>query len=139
MLLTIIAPLLFSSVFYTETLKYWPEETQQTHIEKESHSPKDHTILSSTRDGVYGYNCVSTVRVYRPDAPQVNASEYPVSTSTASVGAVGKMLYASGVWHVFYVLEVLEDTLRIVDGNYDEGFVTVRMIPKHDARIAGYL
>ena len=139
MILTLIAPLLFSSVFYTETLKDWPEETQQTHIEKETHSPKDHTILSSTRDSVHGFNCVSTVRVYRPDAPSVNASAYPVSTSTASVGAVGKMLYASGVWHVFYVLEVLEDALRIVDGNYDEGFVTVRMIPKYDARIVGYL
>lgn len=138
MILTLIAPLLFSSVFYTETLKDWPEETHQTHIEKEAHSPKDHTILSSTSDSVHGFNCVSTVRVYRPDAPSINASAYPVSTTTPSVGAIGKIRYNNGVWHVFYVLEVGEDTLKIVDSNYDSGYVTIRVIPKDDVRIYGY-
>lgn len=139
MLLAIILPLWYSSVLapvIPET--YSTAETPQVHIEKEFHTPKDHTILSSTPDAVYGSNCVSLVRVYRPDAPGVNASEYPVATTTPSVGAIGKIRYNNGVWHVFYVLEALESTLKIVDGNYDEGFVTVRVIPRYDARIAGY-
>ena len=134
MLLQLIFPLLFSSAIYTETpVTVAPVETQQLHKEVQ----KDHTVIKSEPDAVHGANCVSLVRQYRPDAPSINASEYPVSTTTHRVGAIGKMHYGD-VWHVYYTLEVRDDTLKIVDGNYDNGYVTVRVIPRNDSRIVGY-
>jgi len=136
--LPITLPLLYLAYLPLAQHVLIEEQREQVHIEKEVHSPKDHTILSSTRDDVYGDSCVSLVRVYRPDAPNVNASDYPISTTTPSVGAIGKIRYNNGVWHVFYTLEVGADTLKVVDGNYDEGFVTVRVIPRNDARVVGF-
>ena len=138
MLLATIIPLWFSSVLLPVIpATYSIAETPQAN--KEEVRIKDTTVIISEPDAVYGYSCVRLVRRYRPDAPSVNASDYPVSTTTVSVGSIGKMVYHSTVWHVFYVLEVHEDTLRIVDSNYDTGYVTVRVIPRHDPRIVGYL
>lgn len=138
-ILPIIFVLSYAEMIPIDNALMEAEAKREDHIEKEIHSPKDHTILSSTKDNVHGYNCVSLVRVYHPDAPSINASDYPVSTTTATVGAIGKIRYHNGVWHVFHVLEVGADTLKVVDGNYEEGFVTVRVIPRSDPRIVGYL
>jgi hypothetical protein len=99
---------------------------------------KDATVVHSELDDFYGTNCVSLVKRYREDAPFVDASRYPITTTAASRGAIGKMVYKDGTWHVFYVLEIHDDILRIVDGNYDKGYVTVRIIPRYDGRIVGY-
>lgn len=107
--------------------------------EKEEHRKKDPSILTSEPDPLYGYNCVSLVRRYVPNAPGTDAALYPVTQKDPVVGAIGKMYYDhSGLWHVFYVLEVHDSTLTIVDGNYDEGYVTVRTIPRYDPRVLGY-
>lgn len=113
-------------------------EAKREVVHKEEVRLKDTTVIHSEPDAVLGRNCVATVRHYRPDAPSMNAIDYPISTTTPSVGAIGKMHYGA-VGHVFYTLEVREDTLKIVDGGYDYGYITVRVIPKNDPRIFGYL
>jgi hypothetical protein len=139
MLLSLIAPLLFSSALYTAPPPTKATvETQEVH--KEVHRPKDPTILSSVYDATLGYNCVELVRTYRHDIPSMDASQAIVRTHTAIVGAVGKMYYGnSGLWHLFYVKEVHDETLVIVDGNYDEGYITTRVVPRYDPRYEGYL
>lgn len=129
MLIEFIAPLLFSSVLITTTV-----ETQQ--IQK---GPlKDHTVIHSYPDDVLGRNCVAYVRSVRPDAPNINASDYPVSTTTPFVGAIGKQYFPRNrLWHVFIVLEVRGEMLLIQDGHYDDTYVTVRLIPKNN--VVGYL
>lgn len=113
------------------------EQREEIHS-KEVHTPKDPTILSSEPDPILGTNCVAYVRSVRPDAPSMNASDYPVSTTTPFVGAIGKEYYArSGLWHVFYVVAVDGDWLTVRDGNYDSGFITTRRI--QSVAVIGYL
>jgi hypothetical protein len=139
MLLSLIGPLLFSSALFQSDLTLpVTVETQQPH--KESHKIHDPTIIKSVPDAVLGYNCVKLARAYRPDLPQIDASQVTVATTTAYVGAVGKMYYPkSSLWHLFYTLKVWNTHILIVDSNYDEGYVTTRVIPRHDPRIEGYL
>lgn len=137
MILSLIAPLLYSSVLFTAPPRTpAPVETQEVHI-KESHKKNDPTILHSVYDAELGYNCVSLVRKYRHDLGPFDASQLIVATTTPSPGAVGKMYYAnSGLWHVFLVLAVRGDTLLILDSNYDAGFITTRVIDRDS--VVGY-
>lgn len=134
MLLSIIAPLLFSSaLFQIDLTPPVPVETQQVH--KNSNNP---TILSSEYNAELGANCVSFVRSMRPDAPAINASEYPVATTTPFIGAIGKEYYPKkGLWHVFIVVDIVGDYLIIQEGNYVKYQITTRVVRKD--RIVGYL
>lgn len=135
MILSLALPILFSSALYT-ALPYTPEIVETQYVHKES--PKDPTVIDSVPNDVLGINCVAYVRSVRPDAPNINASEYPISTTTPLVGAIGKQYFQRhNVWHVFIVLEVRGEMLLIRDGHYDNGYVTTRLIRKDT--VSGYL
>lgn len=136
MLLQLVAPLLYSSALFTAPPRTpAPVETQEVH--KESHKKNDPTILAIVYDEMLGDNCVSFVRSIREDAPNIMASDYPVTSQEPFVGAIGKMYYPrSGLWHVFIVEAVVGSQLTIRDSNYEEGFITTRVIDR--ASVVGY-
>ena len=121
MLVELIAPLL-STIFLEPTMGNIEEKT----------------AYEETREDI-ACNCMAWVRQYRPDLPDVNASDLTPKSATPTPGAVALMYYPhSGMWHVAYVEEVGDGYITIQDANYSHCAVTRRTILLPD-RVRGYL
>ncbi len=84
-------------------------------------------------------NCVQYLRTHRPDAPDINASEYAVSTTTAYAGAVAVMRYPSGASHVAYVEAVEGDMVLLKHANVIPCKETIEYMSVDNQRILGYM
>jgi hypothetical protein len=84
-------------------------------------------------------NCVFFVRQYRPDAPNINASDYTISTTTPYAGAVAVMRYPSGVSHVAFVVSVTETHVELLHANVVPCQVGSEFMEVDNPRLLGYL
>ena len=84
-------------------------------------------------------NCVEYTRLYRPDIPSMDAGSFAVATTTPSVGAVAKMRYSSGAFHVAYVADVKDGEILLYHANVIPCQESTEWRDVNDWRILGYL
>jgi hypothetical protein len=117
-----------SIIFATIGIALFPPSV--VNIEKTYHSAQQESVAC---------NCVAFVRQYRPDAPNINASDYTISTTTPYAGAIAVMRYPSGASHVAIVVSVTETHVELLHANVVPCEVTNDYMHVDNPRLLGYL
>ena len=102
-------------------------------VEAEVVKSKRGVILEKTPNRLGG-NCVKFVRSKKPNMPQPMSSlsdkKNIINSDKPKLGAVA-ITREGPVGHVAIVVDILDETLIIEEGNYSHGYKTLRMIPKN--------
>lgn len=120
MILTLLFPLLFGSM----------ASFGEVHIEEKTVHPSE--------NGGITCNCVDYVRLYKPDLPSMDASQFKVSTTTPFIGAIAVMRYPSGARHVAYVRDVVENQILLYHANVEPCKERIEWMDVANPRLLGY-
>lgn len=121
MLVELIAPLL-SGMLLTPTTGHI--------VEKTAHE--------TTRADI-ACNCMAFARQYRPDLPDVNASDLIPNSDVPVVGGGVLFFYPhSGLSHIGIVENIEGDHITVIESNFKPCNITRRVIPVDERRVVGF-
>jgi hypothetical protein len=88
-------------------------------------------------------SCVKYVRSKVPEAPLIDAIDYPVNTINPKVGDIIKLQYYNATtsrytYHVGFIEEVTEEGYKISQGNKPKGATSTEEIKKTDDNVVGF-